>query len=72
METGAADAVVCTITLCSVPDQARSLAEMHRVLKPGGQLLFLEHVRSQTDSRSPLQESAIEDGRVLPTGTRVL
>ena len=43
------DAVVCTLTLCSVIDQARSVAEIRRVLKPGGKFLFWEHVLSQTD-----------------------
>jgi SAM-dependent methyltransferase len=38
------DAVVSTLVLCSVPDQARALAEVRRVLKPGGQFVFLEHV----------------------------
>jgi ubiquinone/menaquinone biosynthesis C-methylase UbiE len=44
-----ADAVVCTLTLCSVVDPARSVAEIKRVLKPGGKFLFWEHVLSQTD-----------------------
>ena len=38
------DAVVCTLVLCSVPDVSRSLAEVRRVLRPGGRLVFLEHV----------------------------
>ncbi len=34
--------------LCTVPDQAKALAEIQRVLKPSGRFLFMEHVRSQT------------------------
>src|SRR5579884_269510 len=40
------DTVVVTYVLCSVPDQDEALAEVARVLKPEGRLLFLEHVRS--------------------------
>jgi ubiquinone/menaquinone biosynthesis C-methylase UbiE len=42
-----ADHVVCALVLCSVKDLACSLAECVRVLKPGGSLVFLEHVRGQ-------------------------
>jgi ubiquinone/menaquinone biosynthesis C-methylase UbiE len=45
-----ADAVVCTLTLCSVIDPERVLSEVRRVLKRGGKLLFLEHVLSETDT----------------------
>jgi len=44
------DTVVVTLVLCTVSDPARALAEIRRVLAPGGRLLFLEHVRSD-DSR---------------------
>lgn len=44
---GAFDAAVSLWVLCSVPDQAAALAEIRRVLVPGGELRFLEHVRSE-------------------------
>lgn len=37
------DAVLCTFTLCSIPDVPQALAEVRRVLRPGGSLHFLEH-----------------------------
>jgi ubiquinone/menaquinone biosynthesis C-methylase UbiE len=40
------DTVVSILVLCSVPDQAAALAEAKRVLRPGGRLLLLEHVRA--------------------------
>lgn len=41
------DAVVCTLVLCTVTDPARALAEIRRVLAPGGALVVLEHVRGR-------------------------
>jgi len=43
---GAFDTAVVTMMLCSVADQHAALQEIARVVKPGGKLLFLEHVRS--------------------------
>jgi len=45
-EDASFDTVVSTLVLCSVEDVDRSLAEIHRVLRPDGQLIFVEHVRS--------------------------
>lgn len=39
-----ADAVVCTLVLCSVNDPVKAVAEIKRVLKPGGKLVLIEHV----------------------------
>jgi ubiquinone/menaquinone biosynthesis C-methylase UbiE len=43
------DAVVVCGVLCSVPDQRAALLEFHRVLRPGGELRFYEHVRSRRE-----------------------
>jgi len=45
-EDGTFDTAVSTLVLCGVDDQPRALRELHRVLRPGGKLLFIEHVRS--------------------------
>ena len=45
-EDGSFDTIVGSLVLCSVDDQERALAEMRRVLRPGGSYLFLEHVRA--------------------------
>jgi SAM-dependent methyltransferase len=43
---GSFDTVVSTLVLCTVPDQEAALDEVRRVLRPGGRLLFIEHVRA--------------------------
>jgi ubiquinone/menaquinone biosynthesis C-methylase UbiE len=50
------DTVVSTLVLCGVDDQVRSLREIKRVLRPGGRLLFLEHVRSDDQALARFQD----------------
>ena len=58
VEDGSCDAAVASLVLCSGPDQAVALAEIHRVLKPGGELRFYEHVISNRESRRRFQRFA--------------
>lgn len=56
---GRFDTVVVTLVLCTVPDQAAALRELARVLRPGGRLLFLEHVRA-TDPEIARRQDRLE------------
>ena len=53
---GALDAVLSTFTLCTIPEIGPALRELYRVLKPGGQLHFLEHGRSPDARVARLQD----------------
>jgi ubiquinone/menaquinone biosynthesis C-methylase UbiE len=50
------DTVVSTLVLCGVDDQKQSLREVHRVLRPGGQFIFIEHVRSDEPKIARMQD----------------
>jgi len=52
------DAAVVSLVLCSVRDQERALAELHRVIRPGGELRFYEHVVAEQPASVRLQRLA--------------
>jgi ubiquinone/menaquinone biosynthesis C-methylase UbiE len=55
-EDASFDFAVSTLVLCTVEDQPRALRELRRVLKPGGRLLFIEHVRADDDRLARWQD----------------
>jgi SAM-dependent methyltransferase len=65
-DAGRFDCIVSTWTLCSIPDPAASLAELRRVLRPGGRYLFIEHGRSSRPSTVHWQD------RLNPVWRRVM
>jgi len=62
------DTAVVTLVLCTVPDQSAALKEIARILKPDGQLLFLEHVRSRNPSLAKWQDRLEGPWRFLGDG----
>lgn len=62
------DTIVCTLTLCSIPDVVHALGEVHRVLKPDGQFLFLEHGLAPDASVARLQRRLTPAWRALAGG----
>jgi ubiquinone/menaquinone biosynthesis C-methylase UbiE len=62
------DTVVSTLVLCTVPDPERTLNEIARVLSPGGQLLFIEHVRAKSRLLASIQDYLFEPWRSFACG----
>ena len=54
--SNSADCIVATLVMCSVDRPAQAVREFSRVLKPGGRLLFIEHIRSDLPRRARLQD----------------
>jgi SAM-dependent methyltransferase len=59
------DAAIVSLVLCSVPDPSRALAELRRVLRPGGELRFWEHVRP-SDPRRGARWQRLDDWNIYP------
>jgi SAM-dependent methyltransferase len=62
------DTVVSTLVLCTAPEPDRALAEIRRVLKPGGRFLFMEHVRSEDERLARWQDRLERPWRVVAMG----
>src|SRR5215831_17269809 len=57
---GSVDTVVATLVLCTVDEPEHALREIKRVLRPGGQLLFIEHVRASSTFLAGLQDRMLK------------
>ncbi len=68
LEAASFDTAVVTLVLCTVPDPRAALAELARVLKPGGRLLFIEHVRSERPGLARWQDRLEKPWRFLADG----
>jgi ubiquinone/menaquinone biosynthesis C-methylase UbiE len=65
---GTFDTAVATLVLCTVPDPVAAIAELARVLKPDGQLLFIEHVRSEDPGSARWQDRLEKPWRFMADG----
>jgi ubiquinone/menaquinone biosynthesis C-methylase UbiE len=68
LATASVDTVVSTLVLCTVDDPERTLEEIARVLRPDGQLLFIEHVRASSPRRAAWQDRLFEPWRRFAGG----
>ena len=70
VEDASVDTVVVTLALCTVPEPERALAEVRRVLRQGGRLLFLEHVRAEDPGAAKWQDRLEGPWRFVGHGCR--
>ena len=68
LEDESFDHVVGTLVMCTVPAPVKALAEIRRVLRPGGTYLFLEHVRSHTPRVARWQDRLEKPWRAVAGG----
>lgn len=64
------DTVVCTLSVCAMPDRAAAVAQMHRVLHPGGRLLLLDHAEPRWRRGRPA-DLAVRHGFVVEIRERL-
>jgi len=69
-EDASFDAIVSALVLCTVEDPERALAEIRRVLRPDGRLLFLEHVRAESPRLAAWQDRLAAPWAVWASGCR--
>jgi ubiquinone/menaquinone biosynthesis C-methylase UbiE len=67
-EDSSFDTAVFTLVLCTVPDPRAALAEVARILKPGGKMLFIEHVRSESPGLARWQDRLEKPWRFVGDG----
>lgn len=58
IDDGSLDVAISSLVLCSVEDPRRTLSELHRVIRPGGQLRYYEHVRGTSTGKIRMQRAA--------------